>query len=478
MKPIPIFGSGVQAHSPAVTAQRRLNCFFDPRPDGDKSDAVIRGTPGTVLWLTLPVAPIRGWTLVAGNLYIVANKNLYKVTPAGSITYLGSITTTSGMVSLADNGVQVIIVDGTFGYTYTIASTVFAKITDVNFPNGCTTVSFINGRFQVEVAGTRQFVTGQPYDGTLWTPYTFGTKENESSVLLAVEVVNGTLQLWGDESVEFWQDVGTTPLPYARVSGTTQAWGLAAVASRAQFMGGEIFLGKNPQGHLQVMAFAPNSYIPTRVSTSDIEDIIDDLPSYTDAIALTYVVNGHVMYQLTFPSGACTLVYDGLSKIWHEAQTGTTLQDRHFGNYGIAFNGENYISDSTTGNIYRLDDNTNTDNGAAIKRQIRTRHIRNGGNVFTVAELYLDIETGMGAQAGQGSDPMMMIQVSKDGGRTFGAERMVSMGPVGQYRSPRLITRRWGQARDFVWQFTVTDPVQFVVISGAVVVAGQEGSSA
>jgi hypothetical protein len=71
----------------------------------------------------------------------------------------------------------------------------------------------------------------------------------------------------------------------------------------------------------------------------------------------------------------------------------------------------------------------------------------------------------------------MMIQVSKDNGKTFGAERQISIGKVGQYKNPRLITRRWGQSRDFVWQFTVTDPVKFVVLGGSAVISGEEGKS-
>jgi hypothetical protein len=421
----------------------------------------------------MPVSPIRGWVVVAGVLYIVANKNFYSVTTAGAITLRGSITTTSGRVEIKDNGVQIIVVDGTGGWVYVIATAAFTKIADVNFPNGATTVAFLNGRFVVENPNTRVFVVGQLYDGLTWTPYTFGTKENESSILLAVEVTNGYLMLWGAASLEFWQDIGTTPLPYQRVSGTTQSWGLAAPASRAVLTNTEYFLGVNPQGHIQVMML--DGYTPTPVSTSDIDNIINGFSSYSDAVALTYVIDGHSMYQITFPTGDRSFLYDAKTKIWQEVQTGTALRARHFAQYGISFNTNNYISDVNTGNIYRLDPTAYTDNGAAIKRQLCTRHIRVDGNTFGVSELFLDIETGVGLQSGQGSDPQMVIQVSKDSGRTFGIERMVSMGKVGEYKSPRLITRRWGQSRDFVWRFTVTDPVKFVVLGGSAVVAQQEG---
>jgi hypothetical protein len=69
-----------------------------------------------------------------------------------------------------------------------------------------------------------------------------------------------------------------------------------------------------------------------------------------------------------------------------------------------------------------------------------------------------------------------MLQVSRDGGRTFGAEKWVSIGKVGQYLSPRAIWRRLGSARDFVFQFTLTDPVKFTLIGGAASIRQIEGT--
>jgi hypothetical protein len=55
-----------------------------------------------------------------------------------------------------------------------------------------------------------------------------------------------------------------------------------------------------------------------------------------------------------------------------------------------------------------------------------------------------------------------MIQISRDGGRTFGAEIWHSLGAVGKYKT-RVAQRRCGTARDFVFRFAMTDPVKFVM---------------
>ena len=55
-----------------------------------------------------------------------------------------------------------------------------------------------------------------------------------------------------------------------------------------------------------------------------------------------------------------------------------------------------------------------------------------------------------------------MVQVSRDGGRTFGAEIWLPLGKVGEYKK-RVATRRLGTARDFVFRIAMTDPVKFVL---------------
>jgi hypothetical protein len=465
MQPIPLFGTGIKSYSDVVTSQRRLNCFFDARPDGDRNAFILRGTPGTVLRFTLPTSPIRGMSVVKGLMYIIAGSILYEINSSGTVTSRGALSTGTGIVSIADNGIEIGIVDGTKGYIYTIATTTLAAIVDANFPAGATTISFLNGRFQVEKAGSRQYYISQSYAGATWTPAIFASKENSSDNIIAVQVWNGTLILWGPTSMEFWQDVGASPVPYQRINGASQTWGLAAVYSRSELNNSIVFLGQNPQGSVQVLML--NGYSPTRISTSDIEHIINGFTTFSDAVSLTYMIDGHPMYQLTFPTGNRSFLYDAATNMWQEVQTGLSLQNRHYANLGVVFNTLNYVSDFQSGNLYQLSDSVYTDNGTYIKREGCTRHVRNGGNEFSIDELIIDMETGVGLQNGQGQDPKIMLQISKDGGRTFGTERWASVGKVGQYFSPRVIWRRLGMAVDFVFKFRMTDPVKFIITSGS-----------
>lgn len=489
MQRIPLFGSGLNAYSAYISRQKRLNCFMEIREDGDKAQVVVHGTPGYYLWINLPSSPIRGWHVVGSILYVVCGLLLVAVQTNGTTTVLGQLNLGStGNVSMDDNSVQLIIADGNVGYYYTIVTGTYAQgnaagsfgvIADSNFPNGTVSLAFMDGRIIAVRFNSRQFYCSELYDLTKWTNVqslpTFGTKDNNSDVLVAVHSMNGMLTMYGAQTLEFWQNIGTTPLPFGRVSGATKNIGIAALYSIAFVGDMQFFLGQSLNGgDLEIDMI--QGFNLQRVSTADIEDLINNFVITADAVSFGYIIEGHKMYQITFPNADRSFLYDATTNLWSEVQSGVGLVGRHNANFGITFGHFVYISDSSSNAIYRLDDEQFTDNGSLIKRQLATRHINMQGNRFGVDELYLDMETGIGLQSGQGSDPQMMLRVSKDGGRTFGPEHWRKIGRIGQYKSPRVIWNRLGAAQDFVFEFTMTDPVKFSVVGGSVKIRQQEGT--
>jgi len=73
------------------------------------------------------------------------------------------------------------------------------------------------------------------------------------------------------------------------------------------------------------------------------------------------------------------------------------------------------------------------------------------------------MEAGVGLLTGQGSDPQVMMQYSKDGGNTWSNEVWESFGQIGEY-GVRATFGPFGRARDWVFRFRVTDPVKTVFI--------------
>jgi hypothetical protein len=83
------------------------------------------------------------------------------------------------------------------------------------------------------------------------------------------------------------------------------------------------------------------------------------------------------------------------------------------------------------------------------------------------AEFCVDCETGVGLSTGQGSNPQLMLQWSKDGGHTWSGERWVSAGRQGHY-AWRATWRRLGRTRDMVFRVVVADPVKWAMVDAYV----------
>lgn len=66
-------------------------------------------------------------------------------------------------------------------------------------------------------------------------------------------------------------------------------------------------------------------------------------------------------------------------------------------------------------------------------------------------------QSGNGLATGQGSDPVVMFRMSKDGGQTFGQELQMATGKIGEY-GRRAFINRLGQARNPVIEISSSDP--------------------
>lgn len=456
MRPITISGTGVQSRSPNVTAQKRINLYLEISEDGDKTTLTNYGTPGLSLFANLGVAPNRCMHAIGDHVYAVNAGKFWKIDNSGTATEKGTLLTTAGRCGIDDNGVQIMIVDGTYGYIYNIVSDTFVQITDVDFV-ACRTVTFNDGYFIVPKVATGQFYLSKSYDGLVWDALDFATAESNPDNLVRVIADHGELILLGDISTEFWTNTGGLDFPYTR-SGPPVEWGLAARWSVAKFDNSLIYLAKNRMGEVQVVRL--NGYTPQRVSTFDIEAIINSYSGVSDATGFSYLLNGHPFYQLNFTSANASWLYDGASNAWSQLKSGT---GRHRAETGANYLLRSVVSDYANGKIYNMSDDVYTDDGEMIVSELVTKHVFANLERVSVSQLQIDLESGVGLATGQGSDPQIMLQVSKDGGHTWGAERWASMGKIGEY-TQRAKWNRLGQARDFVFRFRISDPVKRVIL--------------
>lgn len=451
---IPLLSRAYKGYSEANTIERRVNCF--PELGDGKTVAKIIGVPGKKLFSNITTARSRGQYVFDSKLYTVMGNTLYEVTTAGVATSKGTVNTSYGEVDIADNGTQMIIVDGTNGYTF--ASGTLTQIADADFPNGATTVAFVGGYFIVDdPSNTGRYYFSALYDGTSWGALDYATAESIPDALNRVFEDHGQLILFGDKSIEPWYTTGDSSLPFALVNGASIRWGVDAKWSICKFDNSVAFLGKrDTDGALQVVVL--EGYQPRRISNEAIEYEIGTYSVTSDAIGQTYTSNGHTFYILSFPSANKTWVYDASTTLWHERETSGT---RDIADYYTYFSGKTIVSDYSEGELYQLDDDTYDDNGRLISRSFVMPYIAQDKNMMFGASIQVEFEQGVGLVQGQGSDPLVMMDYSDDG-RTWSNKKTRAIGKLGKF-GWRTKWNRLGRFRDRAFRITMTDPVKFVV---------------
>jgi hypothetical protein len=474
-----LFGLGTKSKSWAITAQKRINCIVEKRGEEDRTSFALLGRPGLLAFnTTFGSNPSRGmWavnTLAQPLLFTVHAGTLYSINNAGVTSVIGAIGTITGDVSMADDGKYLVLVDGTSGYWYNMETPgALTLIVDGNFTTSPKTVSWQDNYFIVTSGASRQFQLSQitpSVDPAVWPAIQINFAGSAAGSLVAGQTDHSLLVLFGDVYTEFWQDTGSPDFPYANIPGSSQEFGLASAWSLAKFDNSLAGLFKNKMGGINVARLS--GFNLQRLSDSDMEQIFDSYSASAvgSAQGYSFMSEGHPLYVIMFPDTA-TWMYDGLSGAWTELQD--DLGGPFIGKKFAVFQGRLCVSDAVDGKIYEFDPATYSDNGALIGMEIWTKHIWNDDKYIGISDIQIDIESGVGLATGQGSLPVMDMQVSKDGGNTFASVGFSSMGPIGEY-TQRVKWRSLGSARDWVLKLRITDPVKRVITgaSAELTVAG------
>lgn len=451
---------------------------------GAKFTATISGTTMTVSAMT------------SGTIYLGQTIQGAGVTAGTVVTALGSGT------------------GGTGTYTVSVASTVSVGVTmyAINFSvlpssdgafSGANTVDVMDNYIVYNNPTTQQWGSTDLLSPI--SPQTsYSLKDGAPDDLVALIVDHREVYLLGEISSEVWTDVGAVPFPFQRIPGTSTQHGIAAPFSLSRLGNSFAYVSRNNRGQAQIMQM--NGYKPERISTHAVENSITN-KYIDDAIAWTYQLEGHEVYVVTFPTLELTWAYDIASGMWHKwlyTANDNTYQ-RHRGNCCAVFQGMVLVGDYENGCIYELDKKNYTDNGQKVRRLRRAPHLVTDFQRQYFDELQIQFQPGVGTtglsqptgdiyvdspyliypdavftigpfqtyvigqQVALGNNvtttnPQAMLRWSNDGGSTWSKEYWVSIGKMGKYTN-RAIWRRLGQARDRIFEVSITDPVNAVIVS-------------
>jgi len=458
------FGRGAyQGRTINISTEKCVNWYIHFNPPNSVNEYSLIGTPGLNRLSTPQTGEVRGAITFGDFMYVVVADGFYEIDAAGGFTKRGTINTSTGIVSMAKNPTQIMMVDGFQGWIYTQSTNTLTQIVDTDFQNGTQKVLFLDSYFIYVDKNTQDFNISSPNDGLTWDGLDFGRANQYSDNLITAEKSKGLLWLIGSRSFEIWRNNGGPDFPYSRAGGSTRQIGIDAINSLVEIDDSLFWLGRNEQGKNVVIR--TEGFDPKIKSTRALEFQISQYATTSDAIAYGYQQEGHTFYVLNFPSADATWVFDIASDQWHErvSENGGTW-GRHRGQVHTVFNGKNYAGDFGNGKIYELDLNVFTDDGGVIRRRATTPPLQDEQKRIFYKRLQMLFEAGTGSVAGQGSDPQIALDWSNDGGHTWSSEHFLSVGKIGEFER-RAIKRRLGYARNRSFGITVTDPVKANLIS-------------
>ena len=469
---IPFNGPSYQARSVQLSAQRCINLFLEQAPQGGKTPAALYPTPGLRLFATCGAGPHQGAMVCNDGLYVVSGGRIYTVASNGVAVDIGGIGSPTGMVGMAFNGTQLLIVDGTGGYLVKTGANTVNQIGAAGFPTGVTIAAFLDGYFVVTGDRSQRFWVSALYDGTSWSALDVASAEGDPDGIVGMIVDHRELWLFGQRTTEVWIDSGGANFPLQRLSNAFIEYGLSAAQSVAKMDNTIFWLGSNATG--DGIVWRANGYVPERISTHAIEQAIARYSKVSDAVAYTYQDAGHSFYVLTFPTGDATWVYDVATGLWHERASRDPLTGalhRHKPNTHVFAYRQHLVGDSTSGKLYALDQAMLTDNGDPILRLRSSPPEVDSDNQYLLffGRFQLDLDSGVGLDSGQGSAPVAMMRHSDDGGHTWSSSRQATMGRVGEYRA-RCKWERNGYGRVRCWEVSWSDPVDAKILGATVTV--------
>jgi hypothetical protein len=460
------------------------------------SSQMYTSSPGAIITASMSGTTMTVTAVSSGTLYVGQTIQGAGITTQTIITALGTGSGSTGTYTI--NNSQTVASETMYALNWTVLPS-----TDGAFTGG-ETCDIVDNYFVYNRPASQQWGASgalSPISGST----SFSSKDGSPDNLVALIVDHREVYLMGETSSEVWTDVGAVPFPFQRIPGTSTQHGVAARFSLARLGDSFAYVSRNNRGQAQIMQM--KGYVPIRISNHAVENSITN-QYVDDAIAWTYQLEGHEVYVVSFPTLNLTWAYDIASGMWHKwlytDNTGT--YSRHRGNCCAVFQGMVLVGDYANGSIYELDKSNYTDAGQNTRRLRRAPHLVTDLQRQYFDELQIQFQPGVGTTglsvaldngiylgttytiapnatftigatetyviglktqiypSNITTYPQAMLRWSNDGGSTWSREYWVTIGQLGKYKN-RAIWRRLGMARDRVFEVSITDPVNAVIVS-------------
>lgn len=460
-------GGHFRSQSPIADCSTLQNQYIEfAEAAGSKSPGWIYPTPGVVTFgTTVQVGGKRLFSTAASSsrVFGVTGMRLYEVLADGSTVDRGAVAVDANPATICwngDGGQQLGITAGGNFYVFDLLTN---TLTQVVFLNGKATMAgFLSGYFVVFDINTATEYQSDLYDGLVFDPANFFQRNIQADNWVSSFVTSwGQIVIFGTKTRDYYYNAGTFPIPFAPAVSGIQNEGCAAPFSVCEAASKVCWLGTTAQGGYKV--YAAGGYEAQPISTKSVEFA---LSRYTQveiskATGESYSDQGHDFYLLSV--GDTTWSYDFATNVWHTRRSFVDAASGRLGPWRprwhcFGFN-KHLWQDADTNKIYESDISFPLDvDGLVIQRQRTAPSICFSNQMLDIGEFELKMQVGVGNQNPPGDWPTILLEISYDGGMTWGRQRAASIGRIGQYG----IRVRWqanGSGRDVAFRVTMSDPI-------------------
>lgn len=387
---------------------------------------------------------------------LVIAGRIFKMTYVGAVVAVTEITgtgvtlVTGTSVSFATDGTYLFLTNGSrIVYTDGVTATYMA---DADIPLTLSHVSYLDTYILGSAVGGR-FYWSNVGDSLSWSALNFATAGASPDTVVAHHVFNREIYLFGPQTIELWENDGTTP--FARVPGGAIQLGCIAPYSIIKRDEGFYFLDSKRR------ICSLNGRSPQFIDCPYQKEI-QGLSYVSDCIGLSFEEAGQAFLKFIFPAANRTFYLNLTTKKWGETgkwnSTDSNYQ-RWIGNcYCYCDTWDLHIvGGSGTSKVYQLSQSFYSEDGDILRDARRSGDIDYGTSKEKRSnEFRVRLKRGDGSS----TTPVIMFRY-RTNGRYWSTLREISLGDSGEYDIFKKIPCR-GIFRSRQYEITSTDAIEIV----------------
>lgn len=464
MAPLPLIFA---AHKrTGFTEAVTVNCLVEADPTNPSQPLALIARPGLEAFEQVGTAPRRGvfqkQGIFNGDALILMDDTLWRLPEGGTAVAFTGTVAGDGLVVMdggLDRESESVVRIATGTAMYIVQGT---SVTAENFPDsgnaGATSVTYLGSYWIGTETGTDFAYYIEPA-GATWTALEFAAAEYRPDKLKGALTVGEIAWLLGEASLEGWRATGDAASQLEPAGGLKFDIGCRSLYAASNVKGTLIFVDDTCQVRLT------SGGEPVIISGHGLAEQIRKV-SAASLRASWFIIDGHVVWVLYIGTSA-TWLYDLTSKAWTRAnsQGYDYWRADNFCTIGDTV----LATDALSNEVYRVDPDVLGDDGDTFTMHFAA-YVEAKERGFPLGNVELHCHVGGSPLSGQGSAPLVVMQVSHNGGKTYGSPKSRSLGTTGAYQQ-RV---RWhglgtAQAPFGAWfRFYISDPVVRRVSGGSV----------